>query len=54
MNSPRGYYDMVSYGGSLFAVGGWKEGTGEFNQMERYTPGQGWEVVANLPYNNHR
>ena len=54
MINPRGYYDMVSYGGSLFAVGGYRDGVGEINKMERYTPGQGWEEVANLPYVNHR
>ena len=48
----RGFYDLVSYGGSLFAVGG--HNGGEFNYMERYIPGQGWEDVANLPYNNHK
>ena len=50
----RGYYQLVSYGGSLYAVGGYREGDGEINKMERYTPGQGWEEMANLPYINHR
>ena len=54
MINPRYHYELVSYGGSLFAVGGWRDGVGELNKMERYTPGQGWEEVANLPYGNYR
>ena len=54
MINPRYHYELVSYGGSLFAVGGWRDGVGELNKMERYTPGQGWEEVANLPYVNYR
>ena len=50
----RAYFEMVSYGGSLYAVGGHRGCCGEINKMERYIPGFGWEEVANLPYVNHR
>ena len=46
------YYELISYGGSLYAIGG-HDGS-EINIMERYTPGEGWVRVANLPYKNHR
>ena len=46
------YYELISYGGSLYALGG-HDGS-ETNIMERYTPGEGWVRMANMPYANHR
>lgn len=46
------YYELISYGGSLYAIGG-HDGS-ETNIMERYTPGEGWVRAANMPYKNHR
>ena len=46
------YYELISYGGSLYAIGG-HDGS-ETNIMERYTPGEGWVRMANMPHSNHR
>ena len=46
------YYELISYGGSLYAIGG-HDGS-ETKIMERYTPGEGWVRVADMPYANHR
>ena len=46
------WYELISYGGSLYAIGGYDQS--ETNIMERYTPGEGWVRVANMPYTNHR
>ena len=46
------YYELISYGGSLYAIGGY-DGS-ETNIMERYTPGEGWVRMANMPHSNHR
>ena len=52
MISPRSHYSLVSYGDALFAIGGYNGG--ELNTMERYTRGNGWTAMANLPDENHR
>jgi len=46
------WYELISYGGSLYAIGGYDQS--ETNIMERYTPGEGWVRMANMPYTNHR
>ena len=52
MDYGHAYYELISYAGSLYAIGG-HDGS-ETNIMERYTPGEGWVRVANMPYANHR
>ena len=52
MGYGHAYYELISYGGSLYAIGG-HDGS-ETKIMERYTPGEGWVRVADMPYANHR
>ena len=52
MSRPRAYFSMVSYADSAFAIGG-HDGE-ELNSMERFSKGDGWVAMANLPYINHR
>ena len=52
MSRPRAYFSMVSYADSAFAIGG-HDGE-ELISMERFSKGDGWVDMANLPYHNHR
>ena len=52
MSKGRAYYQLISYGDALYALGG-HDGS-ELNTMERWTRGEGWVNMANLPYTNHR
>ena len=52
MSKGRAYYQLISYGDAVYAMGG-HDGS-ELDSMERWTRGGGWVSVANLPYSNHR
>ena len=52
MPTARAYYQLVAYGDAMYAIGGWNGY--EHDKMERYSKGQGWQSMANLPYDNHR
>ena len=52
MSRPRAYYQLISFGAALYAIGG--HDGGELNTMERYSKQAGWEPMTNLPYANHR
>ena len=52
MSKGRAYYQLISYGDAVYALGG-HDGS-ELNTMERWTRGEGWVNMANLPYTNHR
>ena len=52
MSKGRAYYQLISYGDAVYAMGG-HDGS-ELNTMERWTRGEGWVNMANLPYTNHR
>ena len=52
MSKGRAYYQLISYGDAVYALGG-HDGS-ELNTMERWTRGEGWVNMANLPYSNHR
>lgn len=52
MSTARSYYQLITYGDAVYAIGGYNSG-GELNTMERYRRIDGWKARANLPYKNH-
>ena len=52
MSKGRAYYQLISYGDAVYAMGG-HDGS-ELDSMERWTKSEGWVSMADLPYSNHR
>ena len=52
MSKGRAYYQLISYGDAVYAMGG-HDGS-ELDSMERWTKSEGWVGMADLPYSNHR
>ena len=57
MSKGRAYYQLISYGDAVYAMGG-HDGS-ELDSMERWTKSEhggpgAWVGVADLPYTNHR
>ena len=52
MSKGRAYYQLISYGDALYAMGG-HDGS-ELDSMERWTKNEDWVGMADLPYSNHR
>ena len=45
---------MVSYGDSVYVLGGWLYNKAETDSIERYTRDAGWKNMAKLPVKNKR
>ena len=52
MSKGRAYYQLISYGDAVYAMGG-HDGS-ELDSMERWTKSEDWVGMADLPYSNHR
>ena len=52
MSKGRAYYQLISYGDAVYAMGG-HDGS-ELDSMERWTKSEDWVGMADLPYTNHR
>ena len=52
MSKGRAYYQLISYGDAVYAMGG-HDGS-ELDSMERWTKSEGWIGMADLPHSNHR
>jgi hypothetical protein len=54
MPSARAWFQLITYGDAMFAIGGWRFGR-PTNLVDRWTLAQGWVNMANYPtLNTHR